>query len=138
MANNRAAIRSALKALLVDEDTSAGSNVYSNRETALWKSELPAILIYTSQENATPESFSGRRSIRDLEITIHLKIEATEDIDDDLDAFAGEVEDAIDSDSTVGGTVSGIILKTTEIRIDAEGDKDIGVAVLTYECKYVS
>lgn len=137
MANNRSAIRQAIKTLLVDE-TDALANVYTSRTSLLWKSELPAILIFTEQESAVPESMRNTRSIRTLQVTIHAKLEASEDVDDDVDTLVAEIEVLMTSDSSLGGTVLGSSLTNTETRVESEGEKDIGVAVLTYECKYVS
>jgi hypothetical protein len=135
--NNRQAIRSALKAMLSGE-TTAGANVFTNRETRLWQSELPAILIYTNQEPSTPESLSARRYIRNLELVIHVKIEATENVDDDLDQIVTEVEEIIDADQSLQGTVLATSQTNTEIRVDSDGEKDIGIAIITFECKYIS
>lgn len=123
---------------MLSGETDAGTNVYTSRETSLWKSELPAILIYTSQEPTAPESLSARRYIRSLELNIHVKIEATENVDDDLDELVSDIEELIDADQSLGGTVLSAVQTNTEIRVDSEGDKDIGVAIITFECKYIS
>lgn len=135
--NNRTTIRTALLDMLVGE-TSAGTNVYSNRESRLWQSELPSILIYTLQEPLTPESLSARRYIRNLELQIKVKVEATETVDDTLDALVAEVEAIIDADPSLAGTVLTTIQTNTEVSIESEAEKDIGIAVLTFECKYIS
>jgi hypothetical protein len=138
MANNRSAIRDAIKALLLDE-TDAGANVYTSRTSPLWQSELPAILIYTEDESAKPESMrANSRSIRTLQVTIHAKIEASEDVDDDVDSLVAEIETLISEESSLGGTVLGSQLTNTETRVDMQGESEIGVAVLTYECLYIS
>ncbi len=137
MANNRANIRSALKTMLTGQ-TDAGSNVYTNRESRLWQSELPAIIISTPEEPVTPESLSSRRYIRDLVISLEVKIEASESVDDTLDALVADIEDLIDADPSIDGTVLSCVQKSTEVRVDSEGEKDIGVATITFECKYIS
>lgn len=137
MANNRAAIREALKVALSAE-TLAGLNVYTNRETSLWRSELPAILIYSNQESAVPENLQGRRYYRTLELTVEVRIEASEDASDSVDELLAVIEAIIEEEPTIGGTVQSTILTGTETRVDSEGEKDIGVGVLTYECKYIS
>ncbi len=137
MANNRPAIRSALKAML-SGNTGAGTNVYSHRQTRLWESELPAILIYSNQEPAQPESLRSTRSIRNLELTIEVRLEASANVDDEVDVLLGEIEVLIVANQSLSGTVLSTTLSNTEIRIDSEGQNDIGVGVLTYECKYVS
>jgi hypothetical protein len=135
MANNRANIRAALKNLL-NEETTAGENVYSSRGTRYWKSELPAICIFSSQEPAQPANLQGTRYNRTLELTIEVRVEAGTDADDEVDSLLAEVEALIQEDPSIGGTVQSTILTSTEIRVDSEGEKDMGVGILTYECKY--
>jgi CII-binding regulator of phage lambda lysogenization HflD len=135
--NNRTAIRSALTTLLSGE-TSAGTNVYANRYTSLWQSELPAILIYTRQESAVPEAMNQSRYIRTLELSIEVRVEASEDVDDSIDSIIGEIEDQLATDQSIGGTVLSSTQTNTEIRVDSDGEKDIGVGILTLECKYIS
>lgn len=137
MANNRQAIRTAVQAMLLG-NTDADQNVYKNRESKLWQSELPSILIYTLQEPSTSESLQSRRYIRDLELLIKVKVEATESVDDVLDALVGEVEDLINADRSLSGTVLSTVQQNTEITIESEGENDVGTAILTFTCKYIS
>lgn len=137
MANNRANIRAAVKALLEDE-TDAGPNVYTNRETSLWQSELPAILIFTSEESSRHEAMNRQRYIRTLTLSIKVKLEESSTIDDDLDALLAEVETIIAANNGLGGTVLSTIQTGTEIRIDTEGENPVGVGELTFECQYIS
>lgn len=137
MANNRQAIRTAVMTLLMG-NTSADQNVYANRETKLWTSELPAVLIHTSHEPVVPEGMSGRRYARTLQLVIKIRVQATQTVDDDLDSLAGEVETIIDANPGLGGTVQATIQTGTEIIVDSGGEEDIATATLTFECKYIS
>lgn len=136
MPQTRKSIRDAVVALL-DGNTSAGNNVYANRETTLWESELPAILVYTADESAEPRDASGRTYIRTLDLNIQIKAEANDTVDDDLDALATEVEDIISNDRSLSGTAISSVYKSTEISLDAESETEKGVATLSYEIKYV-
>jgi hypothetical protein len=138
MANNRSNIRAAVKTLL-DGETDAGDNVYTNRETSLSQTQLPAIIIQTDEEQARPESGTvSRRSFRTLSLKITVKLEESDSIDDDLDALLADVEDLISASPSLGGTVLSAILTSSEMSIDGEGEKLIGVGTMTYECQYIS
>jgi hypothetical protein len=137
VANNRANIRAAIKTVL-DGATSAGSNVYSSRRTKLWNEELPAIFIFTLEEPVTPESQRNTRYIRDVQILIEIRLEASTDVDDELDALVGEVEDLIIANQSLSGTVLSVLQLNTEVSFDPNGEKEVGVAILTYQCKYIS
>ena len=137
MAHNRKLIRHAVKDLLID-NTSAGPNVYPNRETNLWESELPAILIYTKDEpEAQPRAVNSQQYIRKLTLFIEIKTLATETVDDDLDDLAEEVESIIRANPNLNSTATSVQYKGTEIILDATSETEKGVAILTFEVQYI-
>lgn len=136
MANNRKNIRDAVVTML-SGNTAAGTNVYANRETRLWQSELPAILVYTRDESAESRDLSGRQSIRTLDLVIEIKAEANDTIDDDLDDLATEVEDIISADRSLTGTAIAAVYKGTTLALDSDSEIEKGVATITYETKYI-
>ncbi len=135
MAHIRKEIRDAIVELLLDE-TDAGENVYANRETDLWEAELPAILVYTRDESATPRDLSGRTSIRTLQLIIEIKVYANTTLDDTLDAIALDVEDIM-SAAQIAGTTGRPIYKSTQIELDSGSAKEKGVATLTFDIQYI-
>ena len=137
MGNNRTAIRAALKTMLSGH-TSAGTNVYTNRETSLWQSEVPAILIYSEEEPATREGLQSKRYIRTLHLTIKAKVEGSASVDDDLDALLLEIETLISADESLGGTVYSAVQTTTKITINSDGEQDVGVGEISLECQYIA
>lgn len=136
MSNNRKAIRAAVKTMLLN-NTSAGENVYTNRETTTWESELPAILIYSDDENATNRDITGRQKIRTYNVRIEIKAEAEASVDDDLDDLAQEIETILNADRSLSGTAMDSNYTSTSISISSEGDKEIGTVLLNYEIKYI-
>jgi hypothetical protein len=58
--------------------------------------------------------------------------------DDDVDAIAVQVEEAIAADFTVNGLAKTAILQSTEIDFSGEAETPIGVARLTYDVRYVT
>jgi len=135
--NKRTEIRDAVKELL-DGETEAGSNVYVNRETSLWQSELPAILIYTNQESSVPNSINLKRYIRTLELKIEVKVEESEAVDEEIDALLAEIEEIVSENISLSGTVLSTKQISTEIEFDTSGEKPLGVGTLTFECQYIS
>ena len=136
MANNRKNIRSALSTLLLG-NTSAGNNVFSNRITPVWNNELPVILIYSEEEDAVPRDLRVSSYQRILNLTIECKAEANASLDDDLDDLASEIEDILSSNPSISGTSLGSVLTRTELELNAEAEKPIGVLRLYLEIKYM-
>jgi hypothetical protein len=137
MGNNRTVIRNTVVGMLRDQ-TAATSNVYGNRTSKLWQSEVPAILVNTLSEPTTPEAMQSTRYIRDLELQIKIKVQLTDIVDEALDSLAAEVETIINSDRSLGGTVLSTIQNHTEVAIDSDAETDVATAILTFTCKYIS
>jgi minor tail protein U len=136
MAHQRSSIRDAVESLLMDE-TDAGENVYANRETRLWRTELPSICIYTKDESANGRDLSSRQSIRTLQLIIEIKVKATSGTDDALDDICDQVEEIIKDNNDLSGTSLATQYISTEITLDAESEEESGVAILTYQVKYI-
>lgn len=137
MSHTRQNIRDALVTIIQNGNTAAGSNVYPNRETLLWESELPAVLVYTKEETADPRSLSGSQSIRTLEMVIEAKVMATENVDDDIDDLCAEIEDLLSANPSLSGNALSCIYKSTNIDLDSSSENQKGTAILTYQVKYI-
>jgi hypothetical protein len=140
MPHQRKVIRDAVVALLKAANTVAGSRVYPNRFTALTNVKLPALLVYTLSEDVDPGSAdtSPRELTRALELQIHAVVGVEEAPDDALDALALQVETAMHADRFLGGAIGGkgLLLTSTEIVADIEGDRYTATAALFYALEY--
>lgn len=132
----RQLIREAIKDILID-NTTAGSNVYTNRVSAFWKEELPSISIFMRDEELTPRNTQGKTYIRKATITIQIIAEANEALDNSLDAMADQVEALILADESLQGNVSGLVFQSSEFEIAGDAAKDIGALTLTMQVTYI-
>jgi hypothetical protein len=142
MSQHRKLIRLAITELLKGH-TSAGANVYPSRSSAIWQSEeVPAICVYTGEENIEVFDVAPRRYRRELQINVELVVHATKDQDaeDMLDDLGHEVEREIgrSDDLTYAKErqVSDIILTGTRSSLDSSGEKIIGALVISYLATY--
>jgi hypothetical protein len=126
-----------VKTLLIGQ-TSAGDSVFINRESRMWKSELPAIIIFATTEAAQPRALNSKQYLRTLDLLIKIKVSPSDSVDSELDDIAGSVEDLLSADQSLGGTVITSELQNTEITIESDGERDVGVAVLTFTAKYIA
>lgn len=133
----RQQIREEVQAMLIAANTSAGANVYSNRVSAFWRSELPSISIFMRDEEATPRDLANKSYVRKASLSFEIHAEAVESLDEQLDKIADEIEAAIVADQSLGGTVLGSTLLSTEIELAGEATTPIGVLTLTYQITYV-
>ena len=80
--------------------TAAGARVFSSRLMPVEEPELPAIIVHTRDpEEVTARSISGLNGYeqRRCIVTIVCIAQSFDDLDDDLDAMAAQVEAAIES-----------------------------------------
>lgn len=135
--HQRQAIREAVVAALLNQ-TAAGAHVYESRMAPLNKHELPSIIVYTESEAVTEDSKSTapRELDRRLVLAIEVAVRASEDVDDDLDDLAVQIEKALHLDPTLGDKVSDLILASTEIELFEESKGRIGAMKLLYNVRY--
>jgi len=125
---------------LIDALTTTGSRAYAGRPGSrpLQESELPALLVYTNEEEA--EYVSGqqgaRRIQRNCQLMVHGFAQGTGDIDKTLDTIAKEVEEALMAAPTLGGKAKDLFLTNTTKESDPEAQKPTWEIVLTFTCEY--
>lgn len=123
--------------------TAAGQRVQGTRVRVDRKTKLPAIAVYTTREPIDPGS--GESTPRELrrwtELRIVTWLELREQSDDDdaqdlADDMAEQIEAAMDSDRSIGGTAGDCVLTDTELDIDPGGDPLVGKMTMTYTVTY--
>ena len=138
MSHKRQIIRDAIINQLKD-NTDDGSNIYGNRAKPLFDQFLPAILVYSKQENILEDQYNidGYAALkRDLEIAIEAVIIASDEFDQKLDDIASQIESALDGFEIETRKADLIKLKSTEIDYSIEGSKIYGAVRLTYSVIY--
>lgn len=136
--HKRKLIRNAAAAALLNK-TTAADRVLTTRRYPWRPTQLPAIGVYTLEEDVDPESHKS--APRELQRFPRLAIEAVlrveeSNIDDQLDDIALAIEKAIAADDTLGGTASDCWLMKTEFDFGNQGDQEIAVARLIFHVTY--
>jgi len=135
MAHLRQQIRERIATLCTGLSTT-GSNVFQSRLYPIEDSSLPCLLIYTTSEDSeVAEMASPRPMQRSLSVVIQGVYSATQP-DDNLDTIAKEVEVVMAGDVDINSLASSSYLQSTEIEVNADGKKPIGVIRLTYIVDY--
>lgn len=94
-------IREAMKAALTGLSTT-GSRVFANRVYPLTAAELPAIRLFTEDEEAEQSGLLGQWRQRSLNIVVEACAKANAGLDDTLDQIGKEIEIALASGITIG------------------------------------
>lgn len=138
MAHVRQQIRDAVATTLTSAVTLVSSRVYTTRVHPLNEANLPAISVYTGSESSERYNVGVTDINRTLSLEIDIYVRETGSFDDDVDAIAVQVEEAMAGDFTIGGLVKSSVLISTAIQFDGEADQILGVAKLTYQVRYVT
>ncbi len=106
--------------------TSTGSRVFANRVYPLTAADLPAIRIYTEEEEAEQIGLMGQWRQRGLSISVEACAKANTALDNTLDQIGLEIEKAIAGGITVSGKT--LYPEYTGMQMDLEDlDQPIGV-----------
>ena len=117
--------------------TTTGSNVFESRVYPLETASLPSLLIYTKSETSEPIVIGSNRLLeRTLSVAVECYVKATSNFDDSVDTICKEVETAIAADPTLNSLAKDTFLESTEIEYNAEGEKPVGFATLTFNVNY--
>ena len=136
MTHGRTQIRKAVVNMLSGQ-TAAGNRVYESRVYALDDPKLPALLVFTPQENMEHPSIQRPRTqIRQLQLMVEGYLKAGGDIDAEADSLALEVEQRIGADPTLGRLVKDAMLDLTTTRLSGEGEKPVAIVSLTFVILY--
>lgn len=119
--------------------TDAKDRIYGNRAKPLFDQFLPAILVYSKDENILEERYKtdGYGPLkRELELAIEAVILENNQIDQELDNIANQIELAFDGFEIPARRADILKLKSTEIDISIQGSKIYGAVRLTYAVTY--
>ena len=117
--------------------TTTGSNIYESRVYPLEAGNLPALVVYTKNEESEPIVIgTNKLSSRNLSVIVEIYAKTTTNFDDTIDTISKEVEVAIATDTTLDGLTKDIYLESTEIEYNGEGEQPVGYATLTFLTNY--
>jgi hypothetical protein len=138
MAHVRKQIRDRIESTLATAVTLATGGVYASRVYPLTEAKLPAVTVYTSSEQSDLQTMGARTLVRDLSVGVDIYVRMTSTFDDDVDAIATQIEEALAADYTLNGLSKDTVLNSTEIEFSGETEQPVGIARLTYRVRYVT
>lgn len=128
-------IREAMETALAGLTTS-GARVYTNRLMPMADANLPGLRIYADEESAAPLSIHAPRLVdRQLTLVVECCAKNATVLDDVLDQMSKEVEIALASGITVGGTNLPVVYEGMSFDDDLT-DKPVGVKRLRFSIEY--
>lgn len=119
--------------------TMAEDRIYASRVKPLFDQFFPAILVYTQEETVEEDQWDGDGYAplkRNLSVDIEAIIKGNENMDDELDLFAWQIEKALDGWDIPLRIADILRLKKTESSAVIDGSKVFGVVHLIYSLIY--
>ena len=136
MAHVRQQIRERIVSVLTTNVTLVSNRVYGSRVYSFSEADLPAITVYAGSEASALQTVALKTSARVVSIQVDAYVRATANFDDDVDAIAVQIEEAIANDFTVNGLAKTAVLSSTELNFSGEAEQPIGSARLTFDVRY--
>lgn len=136
MAHVRQQIRDRIVSVLKSNALLVRRRVFSSRVYALTEKDLPAITVYTGSEASALQTIGVKTSARIVSVEVDIYVRATNNFDNDVDAIAVQIEEAIANDFNVNGLAKSAVLTATDINFSGEGEQPVGSAKLTFDVRY--
>jgi len=138
MAHVRKLIRDNIETTLTGLATT-GANVYQTRVYPIAEDRLPGLAIYTSSEATEYATLTPPRTqLRTLSVSVDVYAKAVTAYDDLLDAACVEIEEALYTDRTRGGSAKDTRIIAFDSDFSGDGDQPVARATLTVEVDYVT
>ena len=135
MAHVRKQIRDNIITILTGLSTT-GANVFASRAYPIQSAATPGLCIYTSSEQVEALSIKPPRGLaRSLEVSVEAYVESAAP-DDVLDTIAAEIEAAMTTDLTRGGTARDTQLTSFDADFAGEGENPVVVGRFVFEIMY--
>jgi hypothetical protein len=116
--------------------TTTGASVFKSRARALEDSALPALFVYTQDEEAIYHTSTPRLVERDLQVMVEAAAKAVTGFDDLIDQISVEIEVAMIGNAGLTSLLKNLVLKSTKIQVSGEGDQTMAGLRLEYSAQY--
>lgn len=121
--------------------TRAGDRVHPNRFRPVHEDDLPAILVYTLEEEDDDEDSSPRQYLATVQLAVTVVVKYSElgqeDADEELDRLGQVCRDVLFFDTRLGGLLDDLKLKRWEIAVlDPIAGVPMAAGRLVFEASY--
>lgn len=136
----RKLIRDTVKDILLNGNTIAGTNVFTNRKIHTDPECMPYVVIHTEAESVELLDQAPKRYKRDLTLTIEaFAAETTElGVQDSVDKLAWQIENLLAQDDSWNMTVNKQDLTGVRMEFDESGEKPLACCILTFTAQYLT
>lgn len=131
MSHIRTELRNAVASTLTGL-ASTGSRVYKSRIYPIEAAKLPCLAIYVKSETIEQSTMGAQKKLRNIELVVECAASATADLDATLDTICDQVEIAMANNKNLNGLALEVLLESTEMDLNGDGEKPVGIARIQY------
>jgi hypothetical protein len=127
-----------LSARLDDKLISTGT-LYKFRRYALDDAQLPALIVYTTNDVTNLATMGSRTLSHNLELRVDVINKGSSvNIFENIESFCAELNSAIEADYSFNGLVKSCILTQSDFSVNTTGEKAIGTGKMIFEVRYMT
>ena len=113
--------------------------LYKFRRYALDEAQLPALLVYTTNDVTGLATIGQRTLSHNLELRVDVINKGSSlNIFENIEAFCAELNGAIEADYSFEGLVKSCVLTQSDFSVDTSGEKAIGTGKMIFDVKYMT
>ena len=131
MSHIRTELRNAVASTITGLDLT-GSRVYKSRIYPIESNKLPCLAVYVQSETIEQATIGAQNKQRNIELIIECAASATSNLDSTLDDICDDVEIAMANNRNLNGLALEVLLESTQMDLNGDGEKPVGIAKMTY------
>lgn len=113
--------------------------LYKFRRYALDDAQLPALLVYTTNDVTNLATIGNRTLSHNLELRVDVINKGSSvNIFENIESFCAELNGAIETDYTLAGLVKSCVLTQSDFTVNTTGEKAIGTGKMIFDVKYMT
>jgi hypothetical protein len=113
--------------------------LYKFRKYALDDDQLPALIVYTTNDVTSLATIGSRTLSHNLELRVDVINKGSSlNIFENIESFCAELNSAIEVDYTFAGLVKSCVLTQSDFSVNTTGEKAIGTGKMIFDVKYMT
>jgi len=108
----------------------------AHRFIPLEADEYPHVGVYALEESAEIYNVAPRKYERTLSLAVQVTVVAGDNAETEVDEIAAEIEDVMNRDDTLDGSVANCVYTGASLAHGENGENSVVVARLTYDLNY--
>jgi len=123
----------------VDGTLLSTGTLYKFRRYALDDAQLPALLVYTTNDITNLATMGNRKLSHSLELRVDVINKGSSlNIFENIEQFCAELNGAIEADYSFNGLVKSCVLTQSDFSVDTTGEKAIGTGKMIFDVNYMT